>query len=374
MDLQTLALAKNYTDKQIEKAELNDIELDTSLKKKGFAADSKAVGDALEQNKFPELVLSKEIGFLNATATEEENAFLSKASKENTSFIGIFKINLENYEGSYKIMMCPATLNEGNITAFLGFMSTPVKNILIMMAPTENESEWIYNCMFTDIFDQYELINKVVSGLPASIPNVEADTGVAGQVPKVKTNDAGRIIGWELGEVDLPVISLSQPVPIDNRIELTVSEATLIEDIIEKGSNFICKGILTIGFGFSVLMSATNDGTEIIYSGCGIISTGGIMYIAFSKINDVWGVGAFHGPIYDPNDAANYTISVLPKTIPQIQKASVGQLISVKAVDSAGIPTDWEVVTSQLIPDTTEADNGKILQVVDGKAAWVTKE
>lgn len=373
MDLQTLALAKNYTDKQIEKAELNDIELDTSLKKKGFAADSKAVGDALEQNKLPELVLSQEIGFLNATATEEENAFLNKASKENISFVGTFKINLESYEGSYKVIMCPATLNEGNITAFLGFISTPVKNILIMMAPTENESEWIYNCMFTDIFDQYELINKVVSGLPVSIPNVEADTGVAGQVPKIRTDDKGKIIGWELGEVDFPVISLSQPVPINGGIELTVSEAALIEDIVEKGSNFICKGILTTGFPFSVFMSATNDGTVVLYTNINLTS-GGILYTALQKVEDIWQVSTFLGDIYDSIEAANYTISVLPKTIPQIQKASVGQLISVKAVDSAGIPTDWEVVTSQLIPDTTEADNGKILQVVDGKAAWVTKE
>lgn len=373
MDLQTLALAKKYTDKQIEKAELNDIELDTSLKKRGFAADSKAVGDALEQNKLPELVLSQEIGFLSRATTEEESAFLNKVLKEKTSFIGTFKVNLENYKGSYKVIMCPATLDEGNITAFLGSISIFEKNIVIVIAPTENESEWMYGCEFSDAFYSDELIHKVVSGLPVSIPNVEADTGIAGQVPKVKTNDAGQIIGWELGEVDLPVISLSQPVPIKDSIELTVSEAALIEDIVEKGSNFICKGILTVGLAFSVFMSATNDGTAIAYSGSSLANSG-IMYIALSKTNNTWVVSSFLGPIYDSDEAARYTISILPKTIPQIQKASVGQLISVKAVDSAGIPTDWEVVTSQLIPDTTEADNGKILQVVDGKAAWVTKE
>ena len=47
MDLVTLALAKKYADKQIEKAELDDIELDKTLTKEGFAADAKAVGDAI---------------------------------------------------------------------------------------------------------------------------------------------------------------------------------------------------------------------------------------------------------------------------------------------------------------------------------------
>lgn len=48
MDLTTLALAKSYTDKQIEKAEMGDIELDSSLTKAGFAADAAAVGKAIK--------------------------------------------------------------------------------------------------------------------------------------------------------------------------------------------------------------------------------------------------------------------------------------------------------------------------------------
>lgn len=47
MDLITLALSKNYTDKRIEKAVVGEIELDTTLTKQGFAADAKAVGDAI---------------------------------------------------------------------------------------------------------------------------------------------------------------------------------------------------------------------------------------------------------------------------------------------------------------------------------------
>lgn len=47
MDIQTLILAKKYADKQIEKAELGDIELDKTLTKEGFAADAKAVGDVI---------------------------------------------------------------------------------------------------------------------------------------------------------------------------------------------------------------------------------------------------------------------------------------------------------------------------------------
>lgn len=47
MDLITLALSKNYTDKRIEKAQMGEMELDTTLTKQGFAADAKAVGDAI---------------------------------------------------------------------------------------------------------------------------------------------------------------------------------------------------------------------------------------------------------------------------------------------------------------------------------------
>jgi hypothetical protein len=47
MDLITLALAKKYTDQRIEKAEMGEVELDQTLTKEGFAADAKAVGDAI---------------------------------------------------------------------------------------------------------------------------------------------------------------------------------------------------------------------------------------------------------------------------------------------------------------------------------------
>ena len=49
MDLTLLALAKGYTDKQIEKAEMGGIQLDRSLTKEGFAADAKAVGEAISK-------------------------------------------------------------------------------------------------------------------------------------------------------------------------------------------------------------------------------------------------------------------------------------------------------------------------------------
>ena len=53
MDMTTFVLAKNYADKQIEKAEMGDIELDNTLTKQGFAADAKAVGDKLNSIKIP---------------------------------------------------------------------------------------------------------------------------------------------------------------------------------------------------------------------------------------------------------------------------------------------------------------------------------
>lgn len=49
MDLTLLALAKGYTDKQIEKAEMGGFQLDPSLTKEGFAADAKAVGEAISK-------------------------------------------------------------------------------------------------------------------------------------------------------------------------------------------------------------------------------------------------------------------------------------------------------------------------------------
>lgn len=48
MDLVTLALAKSYTDEEIQKAEMGDIQLDAELGKSGFAADSGAVKEYVD--------------------------------------------------------------------------------------------------------------------------------------------------------------------------------------------------------------------------------------------------------------------------------------------------------------------------------------
>lgn len=47
IDVVTLTLAKGYTDEKIRDAAFGDVSLDTSLTKKGQAADAKAVGDAI---------------------------------------------------------------------------------------------------------------------------------------------------------------------------------------------------------------------------------------------------------------------------------------------------------------------------------------
>ena len=49
IDVVTLALAKGYTDEKIRDAAFGDILLDTSLTKKGQAADAAVVGDRLQQ-------------------------------------------------------------------------------------------------------------------------------------------------------------------------------------------------------------------------------------------------------------------------------------------------------------------------------------
>jgi hypothetical protein len=53
--------------------------------------------------------------------------------------------------------------------------------------------------------------------------------------------------------------------------------------------------------------------------------------------------------------------------------AAVGQTIVVKAIDESGKPIEWECVDMAAgggsgagLPAVTEADNGKILMVVDG--------
>jgi hypothetical protein len=60
MDLVTLALANSYTDKEIQKAEMGDIQLDTELGKSGFAADSGAVKEYVDNaiNNIPASVQS----------------------------------------------------------------------------------------------------------------------------------------------------------------------------------------------------------------------------------------------------------------------------------------------------------------------------
>lgn len=47
MDLVTLALSKNYTNKEIQKAQMGGVSTDSSLSKANAPADAKAVGDAL---------------------------------------------------------------------------------------------------------------------------------------------------------------------------------------------------------------------------------------------------------------------------------------------------------------------------------------
>lgn len=49
IDVVTLALAKGYTDGKIRDADFGEVPLDTSLTKKGQAADAKAVGDAISK-------------------------------------------------------------------------------------------------------------------------------------------------------------------------------------------------------------------------------------------------------------------------------------------------------------------------------------
>lgn len=47
MDLVTLALSKNHTNKEIQKAQMGGVSTDSSLSKANTPADAKAVGDAL---------------------------------------------------------------------------------------------------------------------------------------------------------------------------------------------------------------------------------------------------------------------------------------------------------------------------------------
>lgn len=68
----------------------------------------------------------------------------------------------------------------------------------------------------------------------------------------------------------------------------------------------------------------------------------------------------------------------IPDNIPKVGVAKVGQTIVVKAIDANGKPIEWECVDMAAgggsgagLPAVTEADNGKILMVVDGVWAAV---
>ena len=89
MDLQVLALAKNYTDKQIEKAEMGDIELDQSLSKSGFAADAKIVGDKFKNLHIP---------IIDNTLTQEGAAADAKAVGEALKNVNTSEQTQANWE------------------------------------------------------------------------------------------------------------------------------------------------------------------------------------------------------------------------------------------------------------------------------------
>ena len=62
MDQITLALAKNYTDEQIRKSSTGEMLIDKTLSKEGYAADAKAVGDALVDVKASDVFVKTEDG------------------------------------------------------------------------------------------------------------------------------------------------------------------------------------------------------------------------------------------------------------------------------------------------------------------------
>ena len=64
----------------------------------------------------------------------------------------------------------------------------------------------------------------------------------------------------------------------------------------------------------------------------------------------------------------------LPKVVPLVKTATIGQTVAVKSVDENGKPTAWEAVdfeTEHPVPDASTATEGAFLRVVDGKWAAV---
>lgn len=89
MDLTLLALAKGYTDKRIEKAEMGNIELDQSLSKSGQAADAKAVGDKFKNLQIP---------IVDNTLTQEGAAADAKAVGEALRNVNTSEQTQANWE------------------------------------------------------------------------------------------------------------------------------------------------------------------------------------------------------------------------------------------------------------------------------------
>lgn len=73
IDVVTLALAKGYTDGKIQDAAFGDVPLDTSLTKKGQAADAKAVGDAIGKLSGGIAVTGAKVGQTVQIAEVDEN-------------------------------------------------------------------------------------------------------------------------------------------------------------------------------------------------------------------------------------------------------------------------------------------------------------
>lgn len=66
------------------------------------------------------------------------------------------------------------------------------------------------------------------------------------------------------------------------------------------------------------------------------------------------------------DDPASVEVATKNDIIPRPSTAIVGQTIVVKSVDKNGVPTEWETVDMPALPAVTEADNDKVLRVVNG--------
>lgn len=201
--------------------------------------------------------------------------------------------------------------------------------------------------------------------IPSTIARVKDVESMLGQIVYVEwdVNNEYEIAPDPAGDA---LVKLSDEVP--NPTDLTDASMFITYErdgeVKSETVDFPPNYIVTTDYGY-ILGSAENPGLYFITAESAVIAettlTRGIWTQNLAKIQGYLSFKIYKNPV-----------------IPKIFTAQVGQTIVVKSVDENGKPTEWECVDMPTggagsgLPPVTEADNGKVLTVVNG--VWTAVE